>query len=87
MSWMGLMSFLDACRAIVEVWAVHALVSDTTDVLVMSVRIIENGLKERTSSQPSQIAPWRILRPGRQSLAAKVSSTVSSEAGSKAWLG
>lgn len=87
MSWMGLVSFLDACRAIVEVGAIHALVSDTTYILIMSVCNIQIILEDLTSSQPSQIAPWRMLRPGAQSLAAKVSRTVPLEAGSKAWLG
>lgn len=56
MSWVGLVSFLDACRAIVEVWAVHALVTDATDVLFLSVFKLETDYEEFTSSQPSQIA-------------------------------
>lgn len=45
MSWVGLVSFLDACRAIVEVWAVHALVTDAPDVLSLSVCIIETNFE------------------------------------------
>ena len=57
MSWVGLVGFLDAGRAIVEVWAIHALVADATDVLVLSACVVETNFEERTSSQPSQIAP------------------------------
>ena len=87
MSWVGLVSFLNACRAVVEVWAVHALVTDAIDVLVRSACTFETRIRNNTSSQPSQIAPWRILRPGEQSLAASGSRTVSPEAASKVWLG
>ena len=43
---MGLVGFLDACRAIVEVWAVHALVSSAPDVLVVSACTFEDYLQE-----------------------------------------
>ena len=42
MSWVGLVSLLDACRAIVEVRAIHALVADAKDVLVLSAFMIKN---------------------------------------------
>ena len=57
MSWVSLVGFLDAGRAVVEVRAIHALVADATDVLVMSASVVETSFEERTSSQPSQIAP------------------------------
>lgn len=35
-AWVGRMSVLDACRAVVKVWAIHALVSNAINVLPRS---------------------------------------------------
>ena len=45
MSWVGLVGFLDACRAVVEVRAIHALMADAKDVLVLSAFMIKNVSK------------------------------------------
>lgn len=77
----------DAAGAVIPVWAVQALVANTSDILNAVNELSDQARDQHTLLHPSQIAWWRTLRPGARSLLANILSVVCSEAGMKAWLG
>ena len=80
-------SILDAARAVIPIWAIQALVANSNNILCIVSRLRCGAIDWQTLSHPSQMAAWRVLRPGDKSLLANTLRVVCSEAGIKAWLG
>ena len=75
---------LDTARAVIPIWAIQALVANTSDILKAVNELSDKARGQHTLLHPSQMAWWRTLRPGARSLLANILSVVCSEAGMKA---